>query len=358
MHKKVMTQKHALMDEYFLLGGNHRSKEAKAIGTRIKSFIRDYGNDEQLESVLMLIKITTDGYTTFKHDTYCLMSKPTLDRLHDLNEWDFYDLRTFGRVIGYCDNHQKAEYLLKKSFDILESTYKNEAVYIVASITISSNALYGFLKMRSSVKDNDEYIQKINESFEYHCERALNLSEKHGFDIAKAAVTIRKGIFHGDEEIIQAGFDLLKSLKEPEILKLMKMERDDYNLKVYNSLSEDHLKSMVALNLKKQRQIRGLTVEGLAKQLGVSVGTMSQLENAKLHIAYHHLYKLSKIFSMNVEDFLKIDNDVDKDKDAELTYRISSIVKDASIEQKTVILGILEVLKKNPNNTIKKKEKN
>ena len=69
-------------------------------------------------------------------------------------------------------------------------------------------------------------------------------------------------------------------------------------------MHKDYITENVANRLKMIRKIRGFTLEGLARKIGISRKQVQNYENCDCSISLSKLYQLSEIFNVSVDYFL------------------------------------------------------
>lgn len=65
----------------------------------------------------------------------------------------------------------------------------------------------------------------------------------------------------------------------------------------------------IGLNVKKQRELKGLSQLELSRQMGyesVSLVSAAELNNNGKHFNLEHLYKISKIFNVDMANLIKL----------------------------------------------------
>ena len=109
----------------------------------------------------------------------------------------------------------------------------------------------------------------------------------------------------------------------------------------------------IGARIRALREEIGLSQEELAKRLGVSRPTVSQIENSERKITAEELYKLSKIFNISLDDLIsqdKIEVILEKGKSRKTEERIRISVPQENVKKfKEVLLYILNKVGAKPN---------
>ena len=305
--KEVEKEIYLLLDEYLSIGGNHRSEKSKAMNTKVHNFIMKHEVSHViLDDILLLTKIDSLSKNIFYYEKSEELIEPILERLNESQTWEPIIVRLAIKAIAHGGNLEREMSLAKRVIDVLESNPPSE-YYFRATIAIHNN--------RSTVLFKHHYLKRedvpnidVKEEFLSSIETVLSLSENHDYPISHSTASIKKGLFLDDKELIKKGYDKLRSLREKEVISLMKSEENRYNFFIKDQIGELVFREFVGRALKKERTSRNYRTEDLAHNTGIAKTTIAQAENGNRGISLYNFFKLSRAFNLSMDKFLQIDN--------------------------------------------------
>ena len=295
--------KHKLLDEVFAVGGNHDLKKLKAAEIKLVDYIRENGNDPQINDALRMLKMFADENEHNDYEQSAETVAPVYERLSHADEWDFYDIRIFGAVIGYEETYEKslelAEYALKK----LEK-YSDKKQYPNIKLSIHMNILLRFLRARYFDLDdmNDtRALEKLESSFIEHFDAAMTILENDGSPVWKAIITARKGIFFRDNKLMGESFSVLENAKEPEAYRLLQAEASEYEFYSGLTISRKQFNAIVGRNIRRERIRCKLSIDDVAVILDMTPAAVGLMERGDRGQTSFNLRKLAEVFGISTD---------------------------------------------------------
>jgi len=304
----------------------HKLYEAR---TKLKEFIEAHKKSEpniyQVEEALNVLEI----WEMERYDDYILrnpskfekcykLADMTFKRLSSKEEWELFDFRLLLRIVGYRKTFQECHLYLNDALKKLES-YSDREEYIGIKIGFHMNILPRLLKAkyfdlwwreREIIEKKEpgkvKIIEKeIEDIFLTHCNAVIELCEQNNFKIFKACATIRKGILLEDNKLMGEGFSTFEKAGEHELYKLYQEEVDKYGL-YYTGLttSTRQFNAIVGRNIKKIRKASNMTMDEVAKILGIKSEELNEIELGGKAIYFFDLVKLSETFKVSFTAFL------------------------------------------------------
>jgi len=318
-------------------------REAKE---ELEAFIEAYGEFEpniyQVKEALNALTIWQieryPGYilsNSSKFEKCYKLADVTYKRLSKKEEWELFDFRLLLRIIGYRKTFQECHLYLNDALEKLES-YSDREEYIGIKIGFHMNILPRLLRgkyfdlswiNREAIEEQEpgkskEIEKEIEDIFLIHCNKVIELCEQGNFKIFKAFATVRKGILLEDNKLMGEGFSVLEKAGEHELCKVCQDEIDEYGL-FYTGLttSTRQFNAVVGSNIKKIRKASNMTMDEVAKVLGIKSEEVKEMELGGKTISFFDLVKLSETFKVSFTAFLdKINIQNHHDPDYEFNF--------------------------------------
>jgi len=295
------------MDNAFAIDGNHEPGKKKAAEYGLIEYIKENGNDPQINDTLRVLRIFDDERLNNDFEACCEMAAPIFDRLSSANEWDFYDIRILAGVVDYADTYEKANVMAKAALEKLEE-YANEERYAIIKLSIHMNILLRLLRARYYDLDNisdPKAFKTLELMFELHFDAVMFVSEDGDFPMQKAAAVVRKGIFYRDNKLAGEGFSVLESLKEYEAHKMLQDEATEYEFYSGLTISRSQFNSMVGRNIRRERNTCKLSIDDIAVILDMTPAAVGLMERGDRGQTSFNLCKLAEVFGITADVFFK-----------------------------------------------------
>ena len=347
---KKTSRKYELLDELFRMGGNYKPEEAKLIKAKLQEFAKDNEGDLQISDALIILKISEVERKYSDLKTCCALSIPIFERLKQMPEWDFYDIRILAAVINFAESYEQTHIFATKALKKLKPFSLHER-YIFIKLAILMNSISRFVKARffkESSHKSDEYLEEI---FRNYIAQITPLCKGSDFIFYQAVLSVRKGLFYRDIKLINISLDILRKNGEEEAYNLLKDEIGEYNLPIkLDNINANQLNKIIGANIKNIRKSYNLPIERIASILNESVYSLDSIESGKKSLTLHSVYKLSEALNIPIDVFcFGIEESLfDLGRKKELTDKINTITGTLEEDKLEHVLTLLESLSKLP----------
>jgi len=276
---------------------------------KIQKFIRKYGEDNQLNTLLTVMDVHHSEHNSNFHKC-CELSQPVIKAYENKESWDFYDIRLMTSVFSYVDSCDKALKNAEKILTLLKS-YQNHERYIHIKIAIHSNSMLRMLRANFNEREYINAPHKLEYYFNAHKNELMRISSNNkSFKYLQIAADFRSGLFHGDFS------------HSEKILKQLKPDKSEFAKKVYKALTDEYLEysAKLGVDLSKEqfaqiigRKIRAyrvekmMTLDELAELLDISTTYLGQIERGERQVSSHTLYRLAAILEVDLSVLFELE---------------------------------------------------
>ena len=341
--------KYKLMNEYFASNTNQNRPKLLAIKKKLEAYLKKH-DDAQVKDVCHLAELFLIENEEENFDTCCQIAQPVLDRLSNLCEWDFYDVRILTVIFNYANTAALSQMLAKKALVTLES-YTNEERYGIIKLAIHMNMTARLIRSKYLETDYEkahEEVTKLGKMFDEHFESAMIVCEEIGSVVHKNALIIRKGIFYADYGLIDKGLDALKEAKEKDVYRIMQSEVNEYNPLTGAAISKRQFNVLVGTSIKKARKAAGVTIDELAFETDVTPTFLNLIERGERGISCHNLYKIAHKLNVKFESFFHMSKSSEEEA---LNQKLKLLSDKLSVQEMEslaeFVLSLLRNLKQN-----------
>lgn len=302
-------KKREILDAFFSLPGDLNSKARVLLSVKIDEYLKTYKNDAQIKDVKRLAKAYFHSFKFGDLNKCITIAKPIFNRLiKDRIIFDYYDIKIGIACIGMSWDYKKIIKLSDKLTNELES-FKDHKSFNHMKMTMYMNVidiLY-IIKLQKNViteniKELDTAFINITDKIE-----ELNKSYRHPYIVPH--LLVKKGIFLGNNVLVEEGLNLAKEFANKNIFKTLKSMIKDADGFTTFKIPDSEYNRIIGLKLQKLRKYYGLTVKQLANILEISHGLISGIERGQKSLKDSHKKKLLKIFNCS-EDALSLNQNV------------------------------------------------
>ncbi|MCL1882368.1 MAG: hypothetical protein FWF81_01260, partial [Defluviitaleaceae bacterium] len=160
--------KHSIFMRFFEMGGDYDFKKLDSLSGELCDFKKDYNSkDPQIDNVLGLIKVIVEEYERNNFFEACILAKPIMDRLLELDDLDYYDINILVVVLGYEMTLAGSQKLAKRALAALEH-YNREKRYLNIKLAIHGNMLFRLVRSRLFKVDKDNNEANQTKIFKEH----------------------------------------------------------------------------------------------------------------------------------------------------------------------------------------------
>ena len=284
-----------LFDEIFSLHGNYQDDLLKSVGEKILLGHQHDLMTEKIADAITLILV-------FAHEKECgpvevarEMASVVLHRLENSKDLDFDEVMMAAYLVGHANNPAKlAKRLLNKLTGYKDDpNYDSKRKGIKTAIHLNSL----LFEIRSDKPCEDNF------NFHYFALLKMYKSDKGVSAIYRSATLIRKGILDQEVSLVRQGLDALDDLSEKELVRLLISEVARYGLFRGKGFDKELYNFIMGRNVQKLRKAKGMSVDDLAKQMGVDIKVVVPIERGKAdvslyaaHIARHLEVSIGDIY--------------------------------------------------------------
>ncbi|MCL1936359.1 MAG: helix-turn-helix transcriptional regulator [Defluviitaleaceae bacterium] len=296
-----------VLDSFFNMGDNSNAAHIEKVRENLHEYGRNYGYDRQIADVLLLcdmFKLEAD-LNYFKKARKIVT--PIINRTGiAIDDFDLYDIRVVATAIGHTQTWRQAYMIGEKLLVSLEK-YKNHPRYNHIKRSTHMNIAYGLLHAEYYEDISDDMLE---EAFLEHIDAAIDLCTNENFKDFIGTNLVRKGLFLKDFNIVEEGLKYAKENANKAICNMLLDEINEYKAFINNPITEAKLRSIIAKNIKKQREAKNMDIDTLADAIGISSSLLSLVENGEIELSQHNLFKLVEVLKISLD---KIFYDTDRD---------------------------------------------
>ncbi|MCL2573061.1 MAG: helix-turn-helix domain-containing protein [Defluviitaleaceae bacterium] len=293
--------KFKLLDEVFEMGGNHNADKNEEIKAKLLDYLKTNGIDAQIEDGLRLLEAYSVENKDNDFEAGCEIVAPIFERLSNINEWHFYDIRLIAAVLNSTYTAEQAYELAEKALKKLED-HSYEKRYKGVKLSIYINTQSRLLRAKYFDSDNlipsDELAKRFS-----NCYRAITdiCGGKRTLGMPRAIATIRYGFFYGDAEAQRAGFSGLARYGTDEVYKMMEADAKQFEGLVEVNLSKRQLDKAIGANIRRIRKEAGYSTAEIAAIVGYVSTYINQMENGSSGISAQNIYKVANALKVPID---------------------------------------------------------
>ena len=218
-------EKYQLLQDFFDLGGNHKPKELKEARHKMVEYLKTDDDTQIKDTILVIDAMLEIGASSDITATYKI-AEPIFERLGNIVEWDFIDIRLFTFIAPCAENFEESYLLVKKSLEQLEN-FKHEKNYLRIKTASYCNFAGRLLKAKCCDAHYQNQATEIDNLFAEYIDKAIVLCVENNFPLWAAVALIRKGLYYNRQDLINKGLDTIKAANEDELYRLMEKEIKD-----------------------------------------------------------------------------------------------------------------------------------
>ncbi|MCL1925146.1 MAG: helix-turn-helix transcriptional regulator [Defluviitaleaceae bacterium] len=311
--------KDELFNEFFSLGGNHKSlPKVRAFQNKLSKYIEKLEKEDlQLIHLLIMSQIELEALNDRNFDKISETAKPIIEKLtyKSISKWNLYDIRLTQYAVGYTFNFEEAEILFSQAFAALNKYLKHE-LYVKIKLAIHMNILIRLLRayfFEIDIRSHISRFQKLEKLFIENVSSALAICESSAeeFKIYETAILIRKHIFEREFEEIDPLLEELKDMNR-DIYKAVKDEVKFYFSSAGSSITKNQFAILVGSNVRQLRELKGISLEEVAYVLDCTVSHLSSLESGDKSFYGYQLFKIAHKLDVSIEEIYKGIKEQDK----------------------------------------------
>lgn len=223
-------QKEKLIDKFFKIGSNVYLEEIIEIEKEFQDFY-DKSNDKDIKRLLLVIEMLktnsrNEQIYELSMDFYHLFSE-----LYHTERMTFFEIRILSIMFIASDEPEEIFLLTNHLLENLEN-YEDESLYNIVKFFIYQNAADTLLYVRNQVPYN--YATLYHDPILVgYLGSALVLAKQLKNQFWIGFIQLRLGLMLEFDFMIRDSIDLLKSLNDAAVDKLLENESKEYNIEKY-----------------------------------------------------------------------------------------------------------------------------
>ena len=306
MKEDIKKVKIDLIKEYFSIDEFYNKKENRKVAIKIKEFIKTYGYDRQLDSVLKIIKIANLNHV-FNYKEQCSIIDHIIENLDNLRELDIYDIAIFVICVGTTYNIEKSIAMIERIIDILDNQYSKEHFYEDYVIKIYVNFLGSLSRFHCLSTEEEQEKVDLKSVFKYFEVKILKICSKNPkYILYKARTLIRQGIFYANEDLLYEGFEIIEKHGNEDLYNLMELEKDINRFYKENILTQTVIRFLLGVTLRNKRKLlTSKTSEKMSVQLGYEPHVFGQVERGEREAPLLLLINFAKETNISLDELIK-----------------------------------------------------
>jgi len=336
----------ALLDEFIVFQDTSDKLQILRLKRKIQKFIKSTDTDNtQLQDIIRILDLWIEDNEYNDFEQSFRIAAPIAQRLAYTEKLDFYDISMFVHVVGYGKDYKATHDFAQKLLTALKE-YKDCKSHLGVKLVICLNVLFRLTRamyFELNGSSTSAEIDELTEIFEKYVNLAVELCGDHKELWAhKTMALLRKAIFEKDYTAIDAYLTLVSKKGSLAMYKIVSEEINGYNVFAGNNITKMQLNLQVGKNIRKIRKSRYLTVEDLAKMMGITYASLQAIEQGKITATIYNLNKIAGIFELTIDEVVRGKVKPIK-KDEELPAELQGLMNIAKKLTKSEILALNKV---------------
>jgi len=280
----------------------------------IASYTNTHGEDTDLLLLTQLLTLRLEEINS-RSITKCRnWAIPIIETLENNTPWNMHKIAFLSYVVCYAP-YKKAIQLATEAIQQLDTLHHNEKscksykgiIYVNLTYALSIAFCYD---ISPSDKDTGAEIRQLFEQYMALAEEAYEYSNKKN-DIVLTMLGIRKALFASDYEIVDAGVDKLRKMKNANWLSLVCDEVAAFVALKPHEITAETLRYIIGHRIKKRRKKLGMSALELADLIGTGVTqhSISGYECGRKGFSFLDLYRISRALDVGIDYFFNMDDD-------------------------------------------------
>jgi len=294
-------RKYKLLEKYF---SNHITnagdiESLEKFQKKLENHLRNE-RDDQVRDVLKLVRLQIEEKLFSDFEEAVRIMKPTIERLKNLESWDFYDIRISQTAVAYCETFKECQKLSTLAIIALEK-YNDHPLYFKIKLALHMNILVRLIKAQFLEIDPSEMpadSKKLKEIFDQHVKSALALSQSEELIVYRLVVLIREGLFYKNYAEVDKRLEELKDTNK-DLYQSLKESVNYYNTYAGTAISKRQVDTMVGANLRKLRLSVNQKPEDFAEVMDMSPSMVLLIERGERTLSAYALTMITRTFDIN-----------------------------------------------------------
>ena len=170
-------------------------------------------------------------------------------------------------------------------------------------LALHMNVTTNLLKLthfEEEVRNHPENQKRFEDIFIKHINAAMEICKEEGITPATADVMVRKGVFFGDQALIDEAFEMLEKFGDADLLCLLKRSVERYREDEKHIKESRELSAIVGENIKQLRTAHGLSQYRLSESIGVLPSQIGLMELGQKNISVYTLHKIASCLGSSI----------------------------------------------------------
>ena len=301
---------------------------------KLLDYQKNHKEDLQIRDLLIILDIFTMEIEFGDYEAAYEKAEPIFERLSQVSDWDFCDIRIFAALIDCCSlDFDEIDLQAETALTKLEE-YSHEERYPYIKSAIHMNILFRLLRVRFlEIIDiqNKALVKRLESTFLKHYDA---IHSQDGFHTRKAVALVRKGAFFKDESLIDEGYEALEDLKEYKWVESLEQELDNYVDEEKHSTRKRKDNEAIGRNLEKARLASGISKQELADSLRMTAADITLVEAGRKRLSYSNMRIAADALMVTYEYFISGNGD-----------SINKVSSEVMLERKALTEGHIELTK-------------
>jgi len=273
---KKEERKQRILDDFYLLKGNHETRKINALYDKARKFQSDEEEemrdkitgeipldydvvaegDQQIRDILAVLYIWKDEASISedveerfkKRRSHVGVASNILNRIEAQEDWDYYDVAMATYLFSYADTFEKscdlAEKILKKSEDFFDSEHYS-AIKVSVHTDMMLRLIYA--KFDEVYEEEEEEFEVLEQAFKTHHDALLEIcnTDVNRFYLHKVFATFRNIVFSASNKVFYKNPESIayegKTTETIELLRVLKAEMEgcDYLARQQANIPEE-----------------------------------------------------------------------------------------------------------------------
>jgi len=302
-----MHSKQSLTDEFFAVVENVEKRKILKLKKRIIKYLSSKGQDVQLADFVRMLDMFVEEMETDSSELSHHIMSPVAERLINLCDWDFVDIRIASVAVGFTRDHNVTDTFAQKALDALE-TYKDDGLYTRIKFSICSNTATRLLRTKYydlGYTTVSEEMGELAALFEKYADMVLTQFDNPEFLISKEITSMQKLIFYRDNNAIDAMLIDLEKKGGTTLYHIITKEVNEYNAFVGEDISKLQHTIRVGDNIRKLRLSRSMKVDDFARKFSLSGPFLHSIERGKRGATTYNILKISEKMGVTTDSLIK-----------------------------------------------------
>ena len=301
--------KEQLIEEFHSIDGNHQTAKIHALLSNISIVAPTLDFDTDLENIRTTLEVWDANFKNESYETLKTLAQPIFDYMESEPHWSFLDICLLSSVIAHAKTLEGAEMLTQKALATMEEKYLEEKKYWSYRFVIQFNMISRIVRARFQPDIPGEEktdIERLKELMGKYFPYVIQVCKDYDLKLYRHIAGIRQGLFQANYKKVECCLARLKVVlkgQSPIVKRLLGSIMDEivtYHIFLGIGMTEQQLRYVIGLNIRKRRMRLDISREALAAQLQVGAKYIAGVEQGHKNATGIQLYTIAYILGVDM----------------------------------------------------------